>query len=201
MRSFLALFSMLSPDRQAELCISNAQYFQNPPLTKESALQNQDGCKYDTKYITTNTWPRSSRGRKLKKGSSRQLIHGIEVKTLPDGHPLSGELGLFAARHFQQFDIVGEYCGEVIEEGGGRYAAYLEDKNKKYALGVDASQEGNELRFINHYDNIAEAANVVMKIAYVEELPRIMAVCLKDVNVGEEFLFQYSKEYVDEYLS
>jgi len=30
--------------------------------------------------------------------------------------------------------------------------------------------------------------NVVMKIAYVEELPRVMIVCMRDINAVEELL-------------
>jgi len=121
---------------------------------------------------------------------------------LEDPHPLSGQLGLVAAQKFEIFDVVGEYTGEVFEgEGGSEYATYLEDRNKKYALGVDATREGNECRFINHFTNIAEEPNVVMKITYVEELPRVMVVCKKDIEIGEEMLFKYSDEFVEEYFS
>jgi SET domain-containing protein len=42
--------------------------------------------------------------------------------------------------------------------------------------------------------------NVVMKIAYVEELPRVMIVCMRDINAGEELLLQYLEEDVEEYI-
>jgi len=100
------------------------------------------------------------------------------------------------------FDIVGEYTGEVFEgDGGSEYATYLEERTKKYALGVDATKEGNECRFINHFANIAEEPNVVMKITYVDELPKVMVVCRKDIEVGEELLFRYSEEFVKEYFA
>lgn len=129
-------------------------------------------------------------------------MNGVEIRVLQAPHPLAGQLGLFAAVPFQQFDIVGEYCGEVFDsDDGGEYATYLERRDEKYALGVDARKEGNECRFINHYQGIADDPNVIMKIAYVEELPRVMIVCMKDLQIGKEFLLRYSDEYVDAYIA
>eukprot|EP00617_Octactis_speculum_P016242 CAMPEP_0185762792 /NCGR_PEP_ID=MMETSP1174-20130828/21761_1 /TAXON_ID=35687 /ORGANISM="Dictyocha speculum, Strain CCMP1381" /LENGTH=131 /DNA_ID=CAMNT_0028444621 /DNA_START=287 /DNA_END=682 /DNA_ORIENTATION=- len=131
-------------------------------------------------------------------------MHGVEIRLLGAPHKLAGQLGLFTTQYWNQFDIVGEYCGEVYDgDGGSDYATFLEDRDAKYSLGVDATREGNECRFINHYEGIAkhESPNVVMKIAYVEELPRVMVVCVKDIDEGSELLFQYSKEFCDEYLS
>lgn len=177
----------LSRKQQEDLWQSNALYF-------------EEG---GTKFITSNTWPRSSWGRKLRKRAARPYLQGVEIRRLPASHPLEGQLGLFAAKRFEQFDIVGEYCGEVFDEtrGGGEYATYLEHRDERYALGVNARREGNECRFINHYERIADRPNVVMKIAYVEELPRVMIVCTKAIDIGEEFLLRYSDDYVEEYIA
>jgi len=189
----LLAFAMNSPENQEDLSVANMSYFRTPKDNQPSSL---------TKYISSNTWPRSSRGRKLKKAAARTQIHGVEIRQLEDPHPLSGQLGLFASQQFEMFDILGEYTGEVYDgEGGSEYATYLEDRSKKYALGVDATREGNECRFINHFQNIAEEPNVVMKITYVDELPRVMVVCKKDIEVGEEILFRYSDEFVRIYCS
>lgn len=192
-RILTGLFAMLSPERQEELNAANSRFFRNP---------KDPGSSPQPQYTSSNIWPRSSQGRKLKKGSVQPHTLGVEIRELEDPHPLSGELGLFAAQKFEMFDIVGEYIGEVFDgEGGSKYATYLEDRTKKYALGVDATRAGNESRFINHFTNIAEEPNVVMKVTYVEELPRVMVVCKKDVEIGEELLFQYSDEFVEEYFS
>jgi len=187
------LSKKLSKKEQEELWESNALCFDNIDQAAP------------TKHITSNTWPRSSRGRKLRKRAARPWIHGVEIRELQSPHPLAGlgqmQLGLFTATSFQQCDIVGEYCGEVFDaDDGGEYATYLEYRDEKYALGVDAQHEGNECRFINHYQGISDKPNVVMKIVYVEELPRVMIVCIRDINVGEELLLQYSDEYVQEYI-
>ena len=132
-------------------------------------------------------------------------MRNVEIRELQSPHPLAGQLGLFAAATFQQFDVLGEYCGEVFDadDGGGEYATYLENRDEKYALGVDAQHEGTEARFINHYAGISteeNKPNVVMKVTYLEELPRVMIVCMRDIQAGEEFLLQYSDEYVQEYI-
>lgn len=180
---------ILSKQQQEELWEANSAYFHNKDYQ-------------EVKHITSNTWPRSSYGRKLRKRAARPWMKGVEIRQLRAPHPLAGQLGLFAATPFEQFDIVGEYCGQVYDANdGGEYATYLENRNEKYALGVDAATEGNECRFINHYKGIADEPNSVMKITYVEELPRVMIVCTKDVDVGQEFLLSYSDEYLEEYMS
>jgi hypothetical protein len=178
----------LSKQEQEDLWQSNAAYFD----TNESTA----------KHSTSNRWPRSSLGRKLRKQAARPYLSGVEIRLLDAPHPLAGEAGLFAAQPFESFDIVGEYCGVVYDnEWGGIYATYLEHRDNKYALVVDARVQGNECRFINHFQGISKEPNVVMKVAYVEELPRVMIVCLRAINVGEEFTLRYSDEYVDEYIT
>jgi hypothetical protein len=64
-------------------------------------------------------------------------------------HILAGQTGLFAIQGYRQFDIVGEYCGEVTAPGeGGEYATYLEEKRDFESLGLDAQHCGNESRAI-----------------------------------------------------
>ena len=180
----------LSKQQQEELWEENSAYFDDNDETTN--------CK----HITSNIWPRSSYGRKLKKRAARPWMYGVEIRRLQPPHVLAGQLGLFAATPFQQFDIIGEYCGQVYEEDdGSEYATNLQDSNReRYPLGVDASRQGNECRFINHYQGIAEEPNAVMKIAHVEELPRVMIVCTKDIAIGEELLLRYSDDYVEAYI-
>ena len=40
----------------------------------------------------------------------------------------------------------------------------------------------------------------MMKRCYVDELPRVMIVCVRDIGVGDEFLLEYSERYVDIYI-
>ena len=199
--------NMLSPEDQDDLCHANSLFFaaQKSDNKKAGAVEHTNAAELDLssppKHIKYNTWPRSRKGRELKKKAMRPYMHSVEIRILQGDHPLAGQLGLFSAKKFQQFDIIGEYCGEVFDsEGGGEYATYLEDRSGKYALGVNAASEGNESRFINHYKGIQEEPNVILKIAFIEELPRVMVVCLRDIEVGKELLLSYSAEYVQEYL-
>ena len=105
------LFAMLSPERQEELNKGNSCFFQPSASSLSNSRKHESESKQTLpKYINTNTWPRSSRGRKLKKSANRSFIHGVEIRRLEDPHPLSGQLGLFAAQRFEKFDILGEYC-------------------------------------------------------------------------------------------
>ena len=212
-----ALFAALTPERQEELNVANARFFRPPPGGDSAGAGGASGVggertrKVLPKRIAANTWPRSSRGRRLRRAAARPYVMGVEVRELSHSHPLGGrgggeepELGLFAARDFGTCDVVGEYCGEVYEgDGGSEYATYLEDRegDSRYPLGVDATREGNECRFINHFAGIASEPNVAMRIAYVNELPVVMVICTKDIACGEELLLRYSDEFVEEYCS
>jgi hypothetical protein len=158
--------------------------------------QNDKHLTSKAVHITSNIWPRHSVGKHLRKKATRSFLHGVEMRTLPENHFLSGETGLFATKDFSQFDIVGEYCGVVHgpDFSGGLYAATL------LTMTVNAQDYGNETRAINHYQNIADAANVIMKVCHVENLPHILLVCKADIKAGEEFLLNYGKEYVECYL-
>jgi len=39
-----------------------------------------------------------------------------------------------------------------------------------------------------------------MKVAFVEELPRILIVCTRDIQVGKEFVLRYSDEHGEAHL-
>ncbi|KAI2499583.1 hypothetical protein MHU86_3379 [Fragilaria crotonensis] len=150
--------------------------------------------------ITSNMWPRKGTGKEMRKGAYRSSIHGVEMRQLDESHLLAGQTGLFAATCFVQCDIVGEYCGEVVPSMHGReYKAVLEE-NATFPLGVDSQRYGNECRAINHYENIAALPNVVMKTCYVDQLPRLMIVCKRDIAIGEEFLLDYGDAYVNAFL-
>jgi hypothetical protein len=172
-------------------------------------VENADDEHLEIRAIHTssNIWPKKRAGKVLKKQASRAFMHGVEIRRLCEPHLLAGQTGLFAANPFEQFDILGEYCGLVHGKvytpllGSGEYCANLEDVRYKLSpIGLDAQSFGNEGRVINHYANIAETPNVIMKRCHVEELPRIMLVCKRNIGVGEEFLLDYGSGYVKEFL-
>jgi hypothetical protein len=82
----------------------------------------------------------------------------------------------------------------------GHYVACLEDKAHSDSLGVDAQDCGNEIRFINSYLNVAFKANVTMRTVYINTYPHIVIVCMEDIDVDEEILLDYGKNYNEAYL-
>lgn len=203
----------LSDADQIALSGRNALHFRaEPNVSSTSTTETAEGSVLTDKtpieknrpgkpfQITSNMWPRKGTGREMKKSACRSSIHGVEMRKLDEPHLLAGQTGLFAAKCFVQCDIVGEYCGEVVPSMHGReYKAVLEEKTI-FPLGVDSQRYGNECRAINHYENIAALPNVVMKTCYVDQLPRVMIVCKRDVKVGEEFLLDYGDAYVHAFL-
>jgi len=188
-----------STSHVVNLTASNAMAA-NHPLTSLGLISRPHNDHHLTPkaiHITSNIWPRHRIGKDMRKKATRRMLHGVEIRTLDKSHVLSGETGLFASLPFRQFDIVGEYCGVVKGDvdNGGEYAAHLQQ-----TMSVNAQEYGNETRSINHFENIAKDANVIMKICHVEELPRVLIVCKVDIAVGEEFLLNYGDEYVQYYL-
>jgi len=199
--------TLLYEDQKA-LCLANFLHFKQPELAAGASSGDvlpelKDHLSIKAEHVTSNVWPRGRKGKELRNNSSRSFMHGVEIRKISEpGHVLSGQNGLFVTRPFQKFDIIGEYMGKVTERSGGEYCAYLEESSEKInALGLDGQEVGNEARMINHYKNIADAPNVIMKICYVERLPRVMVVCKRDISIGEELLLNYGDEYTDRYHS
>ena len=133
-----------------------------------------------------------------KKSIYREKIHGVEVRDLGDEHFLGGlnQQGLFATKTFYEYDIIGEYAGRVVPSlVKGKYVACLESKHFEDSLGVEALEIGNEMRFINSYQNIDFLPNVKMKIAFIDGLPRVLIVVIKQIEIGSEILLDYGEDY------
>jgi hypothetical protein len=205
----------LSKKDQKTLSENNSHHFQNKQHdetpnnnsstgTFDEELQDQKHITWKAARISANIWPKTGPGKEMRKRASRSSMHGVEMRLLEPPHLLAGQFGLFAARPFSQFDIVGEYCGEVVpatnnQQQRWEYQARLEDKDV-FPLGVDAQYRGNECRAINHFENLDEAPNVIMKICYVEELPRVIILCKRDIAIGQEFLLNYGDDYADAFI-
>ena len=150
-------------------------------------------------YITTNIW--TGIPKHAKESCKRRVYKGVEGRLLTSDHPLCGEYGLFATKHFSRFDVIGEYIGKVVSsDKTGHYVAALEDAEHDKSLGLDAEFCGNEMRFINSYLGIANRCNVVMKTVYIDTLPHIIIICTEDISPGEEILFDYGESYNNAYL-
>jgi hypothetical protein len=147
---------------------------------------------WDTKILYTNTL--NYQGSKLKKGT---FISGIEIRDITDiSHPVCGGKGVYSTQKWETFDIVGQYTGEIkLDSKGGEYVAFLQDVNTHTFYSVDAKAKGNELRYINDYRNIASEPNVKLTITYIDKMPRVLIIVIKDIGVDDELLLDYGKDY------
>ena len=64
-----------------------------------------------------------------------------------------------------------------------------------YPYIIDSYKCGNETRFINCYVNISTEPNVIFKSVNVDGNPRIFLLAKKDIEIGEELLSDYGKNY------
>lgn len=148
------------------------------------------------KYFSANDW--ESVDEDLLAKIRRRSIRGVSMRLLPSDHVLKGQYGLFATLRFQRYDVIGEYTGVVVDENSsGHFVAGFDDLN----LSVDAEECGSELRFINSYLNIAFTPNVAMRTVFIDTLPRIIVLCIEDIEVGDELLLDYGEAYNKAYLT
>jgi hypothetical protein len=101
-------------------------------------------------------------------------------------------LGLFAVDFFKKGEFVIEYIGErlVGRKADDRYNKYLFEVNSK--LTIDGSVRDNVARYINH----SCRPNCEVRI-YAQ---RVRIWTIKRIIPGEQFSYDYGKEYFDEYI-
>lgn len=104
----------------------------------------------------------------------------------------SAGLGLFAEKSFKKNDFIIEYTGEQIseKEADKRGGKYLFRVNSKQT--IDARERKNIARYINHSCKPNCQARIISG--------KIMIFAIKNINTGEEFAYDYGKEYFDEYI-
>jgi hypothetical protein len=147
-------------------------------------------------YLSSNNWSKlDKKSRKTYTSQDAAQIDGVEARRCPPGHFLEGEYGLFATKRFERCDVIGEYVG-IIHRSSSPYVADLHWSYDPCCLGVDGLNAGNELRFMNDYNNIAESNNVNMHRCCIDTLPRILIVCQRDIEIGEEILTSYGPDYI-----
>ena len=103
-------------------------------------------------------------------------------------------LGLFATGPIEKGAVVAEYWGPVItdeelQRRRGKYFFELENN-----LAIDGKGRGNVARYINHSctPNCEPMEDVKQK--------RIFILARRNIKPGEEFGYDYGKEYWDEYI-
>lgn len=106
----------------------------------------------------------------------------------------SAGLGLFANKDFVPGEFIIEYTGEPLTHEqadirGGRYLFTLNDTTV-----LDGTAREHTARYINHScDPNSEAV--------IEDDERIMLYAIVNIKKGEEFTFDYGKEYVEDIIA
>ncbi|KAH7413057.1 hypothetical protein BKA64DRAFT_343964 [Cadophora sp. MPI-SDFR-AT-0126] len=146
--------------------------------------------KYDDELFTTGC-----QNVYLQRGVSKAMVMGESQ--------LVG-FGLYLAEPVKKGDYLSEYSGENIssEEADRRgivydrkFLSFLFDLNKERV--IDAARLGNKTRFINHSGSLADGLNCEAKIVLVNGEHRIKFVAIRDIDVGEELLFNYGKKFAE----
>lgn len=106
----------------------------------------------------------------------------------------SAGLGLFAIEPYKKGEFVIEYTGELIsadeaDERGGRYLFTINDD-----LVIDGKGREHKARYINH----SCKPNCYAEVD--EEKKQILIYTRKKIEPGEEFVYDYGKEYFKDYI-
>ncbi|KAE9366847.1 hypothetical protein N431DRAFT_351183 [Stipitochalara longipes BDJ] len=139
----------------------------------------------------------------FKKGCQNIVLQrGVSKKLVMGESQLVG-FGLYVVEPVQKGDYLSEYAGEVISSAEAerrgiiydrKFLSFLFDLNGDWV--IDAARFGNKTRFINHADN---EKNCEAKIVLVNGEHRIKFVALRDINAGEELLFNYGKKFAEKH--
>lgn len=101
-------------------------------------------------------------------------------------------LGLFAERDFKKDEFIIEYTGELIptKVADERNSKYLFTLNSRWV--VDGASRKNFGRYLNHSCRPNCEAEISGR--------KIIIRAKKKIKTGEELVYDYGKEYFDEYI-
>ena len=88
----------------------------------------------------------------------RFSVSGVYIDDIiNEEHPAYGEKGLFTNRKWNKYEVISNYCGIICEPSViNNYVARLyHDIPSNETISINASNCGNELRYINDYRNIS----------------------------------------------
>lgn len=104
---------------------------------------------------------------------ARQVVapySNVRITPIKDErHPAHGQYGLFASQSLHHGAFILSYLGYVHDHSEtDETSDYDLSLDRDQRLSVDASQVGNEARFINDYRGIANAPNAEFKDIYID---------------------------------
>jgi SET domain-containing protein len=118
----------------------------------------------------------------------RPLHKNVKVKRGAHG------LGLFATGPLKKGEVIAEYWGEIIteEEADRRGGKYLFELEKHMA--IDGKSRKNVARYINH------SCSPNCEPLEEEKRQRVFIIAKRNIKPGEEFGYDYGREYWDEHI-
>jgi SET domain-containing protein len=119
----------------------------------------------------------------------KRLLHkNVKVKRGAHG------LGLFATGSIKKAAVVAEYWGKIIteEEADRRGGKYLFELEKHMA--IDGKSRNNVARYVNH------SCSPNCEPQEHEKQQRVFIVAKRGIKPGEEFGYNYGKEYWNEHI-
>jgi SET domain-containing protein len=119
----------------------------------------------------------------------KRLLHkNVKVKRGAHG------LGLFATGSIKKAAVVAEYWGKIIteEEADRRGGKYLFELEKHMA--IDGKSRNNVARYVNH------SCSPNCEPQEHEKQQRVFIVTKRGIKPGEEFGYNYGKEYWNEHI-
>jgi len=120
-----------------------------------------------------------------------ERLPGIEVRNIVDTtHPCFDQKGVFSTKDWEQYEIIGEYVGEVKQLPCiiSNYTATLK---QNAGLIIDAGEHGNETKYINHFKGIGDRDNVKLIETNIKGEPATMVVVTDRIGRGQEVLLDY----------
>lgn len=123
----------------------------------------------------------------------KDLREQLEVKRSTMGKGTSAGLGLFTTKPIKKGAFIIEYEGPLLTQDqadrkGGKYLFALGSK-----WTIDGSSRNNLARYINH-------SCVQENCETVQYDKRIKIKATRNIKAGEELVYDYGKEYFDEYI-
>lgn len=159
-------------------------------LKKQSKLL-KNGSKKSSKKLSAHFVQKTSPAKRAR-----------EVGKLPDHHFKLVKVkkglerqGLFAGEYIKKGELIIEYIGNIIsteEANKDTENEYLFEVSSKKT--IDGSPRWNIARYCNHACN--EAANAESDI----KKGRVFVKAIKDIQEGEEILYDYGEEFVKEHI-
>lgn len=104
--------------------------------------------------------------------------------------------GLFTNKPVLKKRYIGEYTGllrkqkrSLDETNSYCFEYFIDDERTNFT--IDAKEQGNHVRFINHNTN----GNLEPILVYVEGIMHVILIARRNIEAGEELTYDYGEDY------